>query len=66
MKGGVIMGIDVYLTVVFWMTIAGVTLKTLRIMIKTYPYKEEKTLGLDLVCLLLSIFFLVWVIYLKF
>jgi hypothetical protein len=59
------MGIDTYLTVVFWLGIVGLLVRSGRVIGK-HPRKEEVEIGADVFGLLMAIAFFVWVCVLKF
>lgn len=60
------MGIDTYLAVAFWVGIVGVAAKLFCISLSEYPRREKTSLGADLVSLIVSISFFVWVCFLRF
>jgi len=60
------MGIDTYLTVVFWFGIIRIVAGLFLISSEKYPRKKEFSLGFDLVGLIIAIAFFVWVCILKF
>ncbi len=60
------MGIETYLTVVFWLGIVGVSLRVLIMLGSSYPRNMKITTAGDTVHLLVGVFFLVWVCYLRF
>jgi len=59
------MGIDTYLTVVFWIGILGIIVRSSRVIGK-HPRMEKTEIGEDIFSLLLGIAFFVWVCVLKF
>ncbi len=56
---------ETYLTVVFWMQLMRLIIRTLTIGIADYPREKEYTMGFDICVLILTVPFFVWVIYLK-
>lgn len=62
---GLKMGIDVYLTVSFWMGVVAIALRGLCLCGATYPRTPKHSVGSDVFSLMVSIAFLVWVCYLR-
>ncbi len=60
------MGIEIYLTVAFWLGFIAIIRRGGNLVTREYPHKEQTTIGQEVFCLLLVIFFFVWVCYLKF
>lgn len=59
------MGIDTYLTVVFWLGILGLIIRLSRLN-GPHPRKVEHNVGEDVAALIISIAFFVWICVLKF
>lgn len=59
------MGIETYLTVVFWFGVFGLVIRSSFLFMK-HPRKVEREIGGDVFGLLLAIAFFVWVCVLKF
>ena len=59
------MGIDTYLTVVFWIGILGFAIRGVW-MCGDYPRVETKSLGQDLFGLIIAALFFAWVCVLRF
>lgn len=59
------MGIDNYITVVFWLGVLSVFVRSFWLC-GQHPRTTETTIGGDVFGMLLAIFFLVWVSWLKF
>lgn len=59
------MGIETYITVAFWMGIFGVVVRSLWL-IGDHPRITRTSVGGDVFGMLLTIFLLVWVSWLKF
>ena len=55
-----------YLTVAFYMGMVAIVIRCGQLMFLEYPRKEDKSVGIDVVCLIACIFFFVWVCFLKF
>lgn len=60
------MGIDTYLTVVFWAGILRIFFGLIQISTSKYPRKKEYSLGFDVSGMIVGIAFFVWVCFLKF
>ena len=59
------MGIETYLTVVFWIGIVGLVIRGV-FLCAPYPRVEKKSLGQDLLTLIIAGLFFSWVCVLKF
>lgn len=59
------MGIDTYLTVMFWLGVVGIVARGLLMSMSTYPRLQKTTLGADIVSLFVGIALLVWVAILR-
>lgn len=57
--------IELYLTVVFYLTLIGLILKLGIIGLSTYPRRQEYSLGFDISLVIVQLCFFVWIIYLK-
>ena len=60
------MGIETYLTVIFWSGVLRIFFGLIEIATSKYPRRKEYSLGFDVVGLILAIAFFVWVCVLKF
>jgi len=59
------MGVDTYLTVVFWLGILGVFIRSIHLL-QDHPRQRTESLGGDVLGMFLAIAFLAWVTILKF
>ena len=51
---------ETYVTVSFWMMIVALIIRLLVLSVASYPRTEEKTIGGDIVTIIISIGFIVW------
>ncbi|MBT6052169.1 hypothetical protein HN682_09940 [Candidatus Peregrinibacteria bacterium] len=60
------MGVDTYLTVAFWIGAVAIFLRAFSLGTNDYPKKIEVSVGAEVILLLSTVGFFVWVCFLKF